>query len=101
MKQLQVGPTTIQWLTTGYMLVLGILGPVSGLLLQWFTTRQLFIASLSFSTLGSLIAGLAPNFEVLLAARFFQAAGLALLLPLMLNAILILFRRKGAAQLWD
>ncbi|WP_028559629.1 DHA2 family efflux MFS transporter permease subunit [Paenibacillus pinihumi] len=100
MKQLQVGPTTIQWLTTGYMLVLGILGPVSGLLLQWFTTRQLFIASLSFSTLGSLIAGLAPNFEVLLAARFFQAAGLALLLPLMLNAILILFppERRGAAM---
>ncbi|MFF2479889.1 DHA2 family efflux MFS transporter permease subunit [Paenibacillus sp. NPDC058071] len=100
MKQLQVGPTTIQWLTTGYMLVLGILGPVSGLLLQWFTTRQLFIASLSFSTLGSLIAGLAPNFEVLLAARFFQAAGLALLLPLMLNAILILFppEKRGAAM---
>lgn len=100
MKQLQVGPTTIQWLTTGYMLVLGILGPVSGLLLQWFTTRQLFIASLSFSTLGSLIAGLAPNFEVLLVARFIQAAGLALLLPLMLNAILILFppERRGAAM---
>jgi len=100
MKQLEVGPTTIQWLTTGYMLVLGILGPVSGLLLQWFTTRQLFIASLSFSTIGSLIAGLAPNFEVLLVARFFQAAGLALLLPLMLNAILILFppERRGAAM---
>jgi DHA2 family lincomycin resistance protein-like MFS transporter len=100
MKQLQVGPTTIQWLTTGYMLVLGILGPVSGLLLQWFTTRQLFIAALSFSTLGSIIAGLAPNFEVLLVARFFQAAGLALLLPLMMNAILILFpaERRGAAM---
>ncbi|MFE4713576.1 MULTISPECIES: DHA2 family efflux MFS transporter permease subunit [unclassified Paenibacillus] len=100
MKQLQVGPTTIQWLTTGYMLVLGILGPVSGLLLQWFTTRQLFIAALSFSTLGSIIAGLAPNFEVLLVARFFQAAGLALLLPLMMNAILILFpaEKRGAAM---
>ncbi|OXM14255.1 DHA2 family efflux MFS transporter permease subunit [Paenibacillus herberti] len=100
MKQLQVGPTTAQWLTTGYMLVLGILGPVSGLLLQWFTTRQLFIVSLTFSIIGSLIAGLAPNFEVLLAARFFQAAGLALLLPLMMNAILILFpaEKRGAAM---
>ncbi|RJX41557.1 DHA2 family efflux MFS transporter permease subunit [Paenibacillus pinisoli] len=100
MKQLQVGPTTIQWLTTGYMLVLGIMGPVSGLLLQWFSTRQLFIASLSLSTLGSLIAGLAPSFEVLLAARIFQASGTALLMPLMLNAILILFppERRGAAM---
>ena len=48
MSILEVGPTTIQWLTTGYLLVLGILVPVSGLLLQWFTTRQLFTTSLLF-----------------------------------------------------
>ncbi len=100
MKELNVGPTTIQWLTTAYLLVLGILVPVSGLLLQWFTTRQLFIASLSFSTLGSLIAGLAPNFEVLLAARVFQAVGTALLLPLLFNTILVIFppAKRGAAM---
>ena len=33
--------TTAQWLTTGYLLTLGILVPISGLILQWFTTRQL------------------------------------------------------------
>lgn len=49
MKELHITPATVQWLTTGYLLVLGILVPVSGLLLQWFTTRQLFIVSLAFS----------------------------------------------------
>ena len=44
-----INETTVQWLTTGYLLTLGILVPVSGLILQWFTTRQLFIASLIFS----------------------------------------------------
>lgn len=46
----------------GYLLVLGILVPVSGLLLQWFTTRQLFTVSLIFSILGTFIAALAPSF---------------------------------------
>lgn len=91
---------TVQWLTTGYLLTLGILVPVSGLLLQWFSTRQLFIAALSFSVLGTLVAALAPSFEVLMAARIIQAVGTALLLPLMFNTILIIFpaEKRGAAM---
>ncbi len=69
MKELQVSAATVQWLTTGYLLVLGILVPVSGLLLQWFTTRQLFTATLCFSILGTCIAAIAPNFSFLLLAR--------------------------------
>lgn len=91
---------TVQWLTTGYLLTLGILVPISGLLLQWFTTRQLFITSLIFSVIGTLIAALAPSFEVLLTARIIQAVGTALLLPLMFNTILIIFpaEKRGAAM---
>jgi len=82
--------TTVQWLTTGYLLTLGILVPVSGLILQWFTTRQLFITSLIFSIIGTFIAALAPTFTVLMIARVVQAVGTALLLPLMFNTILVL-----------
>lgn len=91
---------TAQWLTTGYLLTLGILVPVSGLLLQWFTTRQLFMASLAFSIVGTLIAALAPTFEVLMTARVLQAAGTGILLPLMFNTILIIFpaEKRGAAM---
>ncbi|MFS0725448.1 DHA2 family efflux MFS transporter permease subunit [Paenibacillus sp. 1P07SE] len=91
---------TAQWLTTGYLLTLGILVPVSGLLLQWFTTRQLFMASLAFSIVGTLIAALAPSFAVLMVARVLQAAGTGLLLPLMFNTILIIFpiEKRGAAM---
>ncbi|MFJ7978058.1 DHA2 family efflux MFS transporter permease subunit [Peribacillus sp. NPDC096379] len=93
-----VGSSTIQWLTTGYLLTLGILVPVSGLLLQWFNTRQLFIASLVFSIIGTLIAALAPSFGILLLARVIQAIGTGLLLPLMFNTILVIFpiHRRGA-----
>ncbi|MGO4538488.1 DHA2 family efflux MFS transporter permease subunit [Paenibacillus sp. 2TAB19] len=96
----QITPATVQWLTTGYLLTLGILVPISGLLLQWFTTRQLFIAAVSFSILGTFIAAMAPSFEMLMTARVVQAVGTALLLPLMFNTILIIFpaEKRGAAM---
>ncbi|CAI6225805.1 Lincomycin resistance protein LmrB [Bacillus subtilis] len=100
MKELNITAATVQWLTTGYLLVLGILVPVSGLLLQWFTTRQLFTVSLIFSIIGTLIAALAPSFPFLLAARIVQALGTGLLLPLMFNTILVIFppHKRGAAM---
>ena len=82
--------TTAQWLTTGYLLTLGVLVPISGLILQWFTTRQLFITSLVFSIIGTFIAAIAPTFSVLMIARVVQAVGTALLLPLMFNTILVI-----------
>jgi DHA2 family lincomycin resistance protein-like MFS transporter len=82
--------TTAQWLTTGYLLTLGVLVPISGLILQWFTTRQLFITSLVFSIIGTFIAAVAPTFSVLMIARVVQAVGTALLLPLMFNTILVI-----------
>ncbi|MBY9079284.1 multidrug efflux MFS transporter [Paenibacillus sp. HN-1] len=100
MKVLNITPSTAQWLTTVYLLTLGILVPISGLLIQRFTTRQLFIASLSFSIIGTFIAAMAPSFGFLLVARVVQAMGTALLLPLMFNTILVLFppEKRGAAM---
>lgn len=89
-KDFAIHETTAQWLTTGYLLTLGILVPVSGLILQWFTTRQLFIVSIALSIIGTLIAALAPTFEFLMIARVVQAMGTALMLPLMFNTILII-----------
>lgn len=100
MQVLQISYSTVQWLTTGYLLTLGILVPISGLLLQWFTTRQLFIASASFSILGTFVAAMAGSFEVLLVARVIQAIGTGIMLPLMFNTILVIFpaEKRGAAM---
>lgn len=91
MTEFSIGASAVQWLTTGYLLVLGILVPVTALLMQWFTTRQLFSASLLFSIVGTLIAAFAPSFEIIMFARVIQAAGTALLLPLMTTVILVIF----------
>ncbi|MFP7478800.1 DHA2 family efflux MFS transporter permease subunit [Terribacillus saccharophilus] len=95
-----ISASSAQWLTTGYLLTLGVLVPVSGLIMQWFTTRQLFLTSLVFSIIGTIIAALAPSFSVLLIARIVQAIGTALLLPLMFNTILNIIppHRRGKAM---
>lgn len=49
MEDFSILTATAQWLTTGYLLTLGILVPVSVLLIQWFTTKQLVVSSLIFS----------------------------------------------------
>lgn len=95
----QISASTAQWLTTGYLLTLGILVPISALLLQWFSTRQLFVISLLFSIVGTLVAALAPGFEILMIARVIQAAGVALMLPLMFNTVLVIIpaEKRGGA----
>ncbi|WP_420832535.1 DHA2 family efflux MFS transporter permease subunit [Paenibacillus periandrae] len=100
MDVFQISAATAQWLTTGFLLTLGILMPMTGLLLQWFTTRQLFIGSLASSIIGTLIAAIAFNFEMLMVARVLQAIGMGLLIPLMFNTILIVYppEKRGAAM---
>src|SRR5690625_6510779 len=85
---------TAQSLTTGYLLVLGILIPVSGLFIKRFPTRNLLIVSLSFSIVGVFVAAISPNFPVLLSGRVIQAVGTGLIIPLLFHSVLILFRSE-------
>ena len=48
MEQFSIEASTAQWLTTGYLLTLAILVPISALLMKWFSTRQLVIVDLLF-----------------------------------------------------
>lgn len=100
MEVFQISAATAQWLTTGFLLTLGIIMPMSGLLLQSFTTRQLFTGSLVSLIAGTLIAALAVNFEMLMVARVLQALGMGLLLPLMFNTILVIYppEQRGEAM---
>ena len=50
MKELEIGPSTVQWLTTGFMLVNGILIPATAFLIQKYSVRQIFLAAMIFYT---------------------------------------------------
>ncbi|WP_209121328.1 MDR family MFS transporter [Alkalihalobacillus sp. BA299] len=92
MRVFNVDAPTIQWLVTGFMLVMGVLMPVSALLIQWFTTRQMFIGIMTVFLFGTVIAACAINFSMLLAGRMIQAVGTGLLIPVIMNAFLFIYR---------
>ncbi|GAE35483.1 multidrug and toxin extrusion [Halalkalibacter akibai JCM 9157] len=91
MVEMNVTANSAQWLTTIFMLVNGIMIPISAFLLERFTTRQLFISAMSIFALGTLVAGVAPNFEVLLLGRVIQSTGAGVMLPLMTTVFLMIF----------
>ncbi|WP_339318039.1 MDR family MFS transporter [Paenibacillus sp. FSL R10-2734] len=100
MIELNVSASTMQWLTTGYMLVVAVLIPASALLVQWFTTRQVFLGAMIVFTLGTLVSGIAPGFSILLFGRLLQAAGTGLMMPVLMNTILLIYppEKRGAAM---
>ncbi|MBB6120847.1 DHA2 family efflux MFS transporter permease subunit [Nocardiopsis algeriensis] len=83
-----VSATTIQWLTTGFMLTMAVVIPTTGFLLQRFTPRTLFTAALLLFIAGTVLATVAPSFAVMLPARVIQACGTAIILPLLMTTTL-------------
>ncbi|BDV31039.1 DHA2 family efflux MFS transporter permease subunit [Microbacterium terricola] len=77
-----------QWLTTAFMLTMAVVIPISGFLLQRFTTRQVFVAAMSLFSAGTLIAFLSPGFPLLLVARVVQASGTAIMMPLLMTTLM-------------
>ncbi|MBK1787701.1 DHA2 family efflux MFS transporter permease subunit [Prauserella cavernicola] len=97
---LGVSTTTVQWLTSGFLLTMAVVIPTTGFLLERFTPRQVFLTSLTLFSIGTLISALAPGFAVLLAGRVVQACGTAVMLPLLMTTVMRLVppHRRGATM---
>lgn len=97
MKEFHITLPTVQWMATGFMLMMGIVIPISALLVQWFTTRQLFIGVMIIFTIGTTISAIAPTYTILLIGRLTQAIGTGLLMPIIFNVFLQLYppHRRG------
>ncbi|MET3318745.1 UNVERIFIED_ORG: EmrB/QacA subfamily drug resistance transporter [Peribacillus simplex] len=91
MEVFHVTAATVQWLSTGFMLVNGILVPITAFLMKRFTTRQLFISSMFFLFMGTVLCACAMNFSILLTGRMIQAIGAGIIMPLMMTVILYLY----------
>jgi MFS transporter, DHA2 family, lincomycin resistance protein len=90
MKAFSIDASAAQWLSTAFMLTMAVVIPITGFLLQRFNTRPVFIAAMSFFSAGTLIAALAPGFQVLLLARVVQACGTAIMFPLLITTVMTL-----------
>jgi EmrB/QacA subfamily drug resistance transporter len=74
--------TTIQWVSTGYLLALAMVIPVTGWAVERFGARNSWVAALLFFIGGSILCGLAWSATSLIAFRVLQGIGGGMLLPL-------------------
>lgn len=83
-----------QWVTTIYMLVMGITVPVVTYLSRRFSLKRLVFLALGFYFAGSVVGFFAPNFPVLLVARVLQAIATGITLPLVQTVAMTRFPRE-------
>ena len=88
MAQFEVTARSAQWLSTAFMLTMAVVIPVTGWFLHRVTTRQAFTVAMTVFGAGTVLAMLAPTFPVLVGGRVVQAAGTAVMLPLLMTTLM-------------
>ena len=83
-----VDVSVTQWLVVGYMLVIGVVLPLAGLLMKWFSARKLTVFALGAFFVGAIVSTAAPSFAVALVGRAMQGVGTGLVLPIMFAMVL-------------
>jgi DHA2 family lincomycin resistance protein-like MFS transporter len=89
--------STAQWLTSGFLLTMAVVIPTTGFLLQRFPPRRVYLASMTLFATGTVVAALAPGFPLLMTGRVVQAAGTAVMVPLLMTSVIRLVpaERRG------
>jgi DHA2 family lincomycin resistance protein-like MFS transporter len=88
MTDLAVTEQAAQWLSTAFMLTMAAVIPVTGWFLQRVSTRRAYATAMGVFLGGTTLAMVAPVFEVLLLARIVQAAGTAVMMPLLMTTLM-------------
>jgi len=81
MKFFGVTAPTIQWLTTGFMLIMCIMMPISPWLLNNFSFKKIFLSVVAIFIVGTSIIIVAPNFPLAMLGRGLEAIGVGILFP--------------------
>lgn len=89
-----------QWVTTIFMLVNGIMIPITAFLMETFTTRRLFFTSMLIFIIGTIVCAISLNFPFLMVGRVIQATGAGILMPLMMTIFMLVFpmEKRGFAM---
>ncbi|HCG2559045.1 TPA: DHA2 family efflux MFS transporter permease subunit [Staphylococcus aureus] len=98
--EFNISASTGQWLMTGFMLVNGILIPITAYLFNKYSYRKLFLVALVLFTIGSLICAISMNFPIMMVGRVLQAIGAGVLMSLGSIVIITIYppEKRGAAM---
>lgn len=100
MNSFKISQSTAQWLTTAYLLVVGLMIPISAWVFESFSLKNNYLTMIGIFLIGSLICVFAPNFYILLLGRIIEAVAAGGLMPFIQNVILIMFppEKRGMAM---
>ena len=90
-NQMNQSLTTVQWLTTGYTLLIGIVTPLSSNMYDKFSNRSVFLETIGTFVIGTLIGCLATNFWLLLLARLVQACAGGILMSFQMTTMISIY----------
>ncbi|GGJ94204.1 putative MFS-type transporter YcnB [Lentibacillus kapialis] len=94
MNEFAINSTDVQWLTTGYMLTIAVLIPITAYFIDTFKTRNLMMSAMLLFLIGTLICLVAPSFPILLVGRIFQGMGSGIMIPLMQTILFLMYPRE-------
>jgi len=87
MEEFAVDTATIQWITSGYLLMLAVMIPTFPFLKARFALRRLFVCAVLLFLAGTLLCAAAPAFPVLLMGRVVQGVSTGIAIPLMFSIV--------------
>lgn len=103
-KAFHLSQTNLQWIVTAYTLTFGGFLLLGGRAADLYGRRKLFLAGTALFGLASLIDGLAPSGNILIALRAAQGLAAALMSPAALSIVLVTYRegheRNTALSVW-
>ena len=103
-SSLEATSNQLTWVVNGYLVMAGGLLLLGGRLGDILGRQRMFTAGVFAFLAGSIVCGMAPNGNVLIAGRFFQGVGEALAAPAALALIALLFtdpdERAKAFGIW-
>ncbi len=101
-EDLSIDVSAGQWLTSGYSLAMGIIMPLTAFLITRFPTRRLYLSGIVLFIAGLVLCVVAPDFQIMMAARILQACGNGVLSSMAQVIILTIYpiEKRGTAMGW-
>ncbi|WP_125762783.1 MDR family MFS transporter [Companilactobacillus hulinensis] len=87
MKDLNSSVNMVQWVTTSYILALGIVVPIAGWMVDHFSGKKIYLTSLLVFLIGSIISGVSTDINMLIIGRIIQGAGAGIIISMVTTLV--------------
>lgn len=90
-QDLGITPNMAQWLTTGFVLAIGVTTPIVAFLIGRYSTRKLFITTMMIFLAGTTLAAFSSGFVVLMTGRLMQGISVGIIMIIAQTVIAVIF----------